>query len=177
MRLQWLVWIEVHTVDGELVEVGYTDDQFDITAVVDGQSRTFEATRGAFTVSELPYRIGTFESSATITFGATEEFDTLLHGFRILNRKVTIHEAGFDDDGSLVRLKTMWRGAINGLNEEDGTDGVRSLTVGSLASFQNALALAGNKDGATQRRRLATDKGMDYADMDSTVRADKWVFD
>ena len=175
MREQWLIWLSVQTVEGVTVEAGYTDHNFDIPATVDGEARIYEATHGAFAVPSAEYAIGSDQRSLSVTFGATAEFDTLLSGYRISGRPVTLHKATFNDDGDLVALTCRWRGVIDGATCDNSEDGQWTLTLGSLAAVQGTMTEGGMKDHASQLLRDPTDTGMLYAGSKVAVAADEWV--
>ena len=177
---RWLVWISGRNRDTDEVETsGFCNDADELNVVIAGQERQYIGAGAMLGIGELQYEAGTDIQYQRVEFSmVSAEVEAAVLQYDPRLAPVEIHLALFNPEtGALVNTARAFRGWVEDapIREKPTDYGAIPTVDFNLASSARAgtRTIAAKKGPFSQRLRLETDRGRDYADMASEVKV-KW---
>lgn len=177
---RWLVWISGQNREtGEVETSGFCNDVDEINVVINGQERQYVGAGAMLGIGELQYEAGTDIQYQRLEFSmVSEEVEQAVRQYDPRLAPVEIHLALFKPEtGALVNTARAFSGWVEDapIRERPTEYGAISVVEFNLASSSRAgtRTVSAKKGPYSQRLRLETDRGRDYADMASEVKV-RW---
>lgn len=169
---RWLAWIKAKRLATNQVEAaGFWTGEGDLTVSIDGQPRTYTGAGGMISISPLEYESGTTIQMRRASFSmVAPEVEAAVYQYDIRLAPVEIHlcllDPGTDEVIGTAKAFSGW------VEEADVSEGSKpTLELGFAASARaGTKTLAAKKSPESQKKRSATDKGRDYADVAGDVK-------
>lgn len=175
---RWLYTIKARNLaTGELERACFWsgEDEADFTVV--GETRTYVGAGAVIGLDKLTYEPGGVINMQRVTMTMlAREVEAAISSYDLRLAPVEIHLALFDPEtGALVGIARAFKGKVEEPRVKDAPSGGDSTLTLSLAPSSRAgtKTLAAKKSAASQRLRLPTDRGRDYADISGSVEV-KW---
>jgi hypothetical protein len=171
---RWLVWVTARNREtGAPETAGFWTGDDDATFDVAGEARTYLAAGGLIGMDDLSYEAGTNVQQQRLKFSMlSPEVRAAVEQYSLRLAPVEIHLAMHDPETwEIIGLARAFRGTVEDPKISDGAKSEAGISTSTLeltvvsTSRAGTKTLAMKKSGASQRLRLATDKGRSYADL------------
>lgn len=177
---RWLVWLSAkNRTTGALETAGFWTGEDELNVVIDGEERTYHGAGAMLNIGEQSYSAGMEIQYQRVQFSlVAPEVEQAVRGYDPRLAPVEIHLALFDpESGQLVNTARAFRGWVEDapMSEKPTADGAVPTVELNLASSVRAgtKTVPAKKGPYSQRLRLETDRGRDYADLAAEVKV-RW---
>ncbi|MCC7060894.1 MAG: hypothetical protein IT508_11750 [Burkholderiaceae bacterium] len=170
---RWLVWVEALDQEtGERHAAGFWSGDDDADFEINGEVRRYTAVGAMLSLPALTYEAGTNVQSQSLSFSLlSEEIEAAVNQYSLRLAPVEIHLVTHDPmTWEILGVARAFRGTVesatvkDGAKSDSGSSSTLELEVVS-SSRRGTKTLAAKKSAASQRLRLETDRGRQYADM------------
>lgn len=173
---RWLVWLSArNTATGQVETVGFWTGDDDADFEIDGEERRYHGAGSLISIGDMTYTAGGEVQMQRLTLAIlAPEVEQAIRQYDPRLQPAEIHLALFDPDtGALIGTARAFRGWIEEApirRAAKGDQATSTCTVTLASSARAGTKTLGLKKSAqSQRRRLSTDRGRDYADIAGQV--------
>lgn len=170
---RWMVWIEaMNEQTGQREAAGFWSGADDVEIEVEGETRKYSAVGAMLKLPALTYEAGTNVQSQNLSFSMlSDEIERAVRQYSLRLAPVEIHLLLHDPmTWEISGIARAFKGTVEGATVKDGAKSAggspSTLEMKVVSSSRRGTkTIAAKKSHASQKLRLATDLGRQYADM------------
>lgn len=173
---RWLVWMAgKNTATGQTEAAGFWTGEDVCSFDVDGMVREYTGAGALVKLGDMKYEAGMNVQTQRLDFSmVSQEVEDAVSLYDLRLAPAEIHLALFDPDtGAVIGLARAFKGWVEDaqIRETGGMEASSKTLELSLVSSVRAgtKALAAKKSPESQKMRMSTDRGRDYADLAGEV--------